>query len=639
MKLTYRSILTVLIVSLLGAPRIRAADDAFHFYEEEAQVVSASRWKEPARLAPVAIDVVTAEDIRAYGYTDIWDALRFRVGMDVIDGRSLDGNRALVSARGFTTEFVAELQVLIDGRSVYSPFLGGVYWQSLPVQMQDIERIEIVRGPNAVLYGSNAGLGVINIITRQPSASKSIEVAATGSSRSGVRGSAAADAGVSDTGLRLSYTGRNEEGHPDSDGTSNGNDFLNTHKINGRGRWKPWAATEIELLSGGSWLTSGLPGLINEAQSQQRQNFESLKITHALRGADALELQLSRTESRIEIAPVFAGNVTIRTYQYDADFLHRSTWFDDRLKSAWGSSWREMGADSDQSFSPDSRQSNRLVRGFTHHSLRVFGPLTIVAGVSVEHSGTGGTQEAWHSALLLTPTEEQTLRLSYAVAPTIPPLFDQHANYALAPGQTFVGNRSYRPEKLSSWEAGWTSRFWDGAIKPSIALYYMEIAELGALVARPGGILTIQNSDHAVARGIEASTEFSLSPARSIFANYTFENVTHRTPPSPTGYDASRVTPLHKFNIGARTNLGKTLLASFVIGYKDQYLASSTSRAQTAAIPRHFRLDARLGWTPHPAWTFFIAGHELLQRSFNEYVDDTATPRSVNGGVEVRFGL
>jgi len=60
------------------------------------------------------------------------------------------------------------MQVLVDGRPVYNPLLGGVYWKSLPVQIQDIDRIEIVRGPNAVLYGSNAGLGVINVITKKP---------------------------------------------------------------------------------------------------------------------------------------------------------------------------------------------------------------------------------------------------------------------------------------------------------------------------------------------------------------------------------------------------------------------------------------------------------------------------------------
>jgi iron complex outermembrane recepter protein len=163
-----RRLLAVLLFLGGAALPAFAEDDAFEFYKEEAQVVTVSRRAEPALRAPAAVDIVTAEDIQAYGFKDIWDVLRYRVGMDVLDGDSIDGNRALVSSRGFTKEFVAEMQVLVDGRSVYNPLLGGVYWKSLPVQMRDIERIEIVRGPNAVLYGSNAGLGVINILTKKP---------------------------------------------------------------------------------------------------------------------------------------------------------------------------------------------------------------------------------------------------------------------------------------------------------------------------------------------------------------------------------------------------------------------------------------------------------------------------------------
>ena len=148
-----------LLLLALAAVPASAADDAFDFYREVAMVSVASRRPEAAWRAPVAVDVVTAEEIKAYGYSSLPDLLRFRAGMDVVCARSADGNRAIVSARGFARDFVSEMQVLVDGRSVYSPFLGGVYWASLPVQMQDIERVEIVRGPNAALYGSNSALG------------------------------------------------------------------------------------------------------------------------------------------------------------------------------------------------------------------------------------------------------------------------------------------------------------------------------------------------------------------------------------------------------------------------------------------------------------------------------------------------
>jgi len=626
---------------LLGiAASASAADDAFEFFQEEAKIVTASRRSEPAWSAPAAVDVITAEDIRAYGFKEIWDALRYRAGMDVIEGRSLDGNRALVSARGLDNEFVAEMQVLVDGRSAYSPLLGGVYWQDLPVQMQDVERIEIVRGPNAALYGSNAGLGVINIITKKPGPASCAHASAWGGVRSAYGASAAGEAARPDAGLRVSYESRADQGHPAANGASDGDDFLNLQKVHVRGRWAPDAKTELEVLGGGSWMTAGIPGLAPDAETRHRQNFESAKATRRFDGDAALEASLSRAETTIGIQPVFAGDVRIRTYQYDAELLHRFSWLDGDVKSSWGADWRETGADSVQAFGSDPRASSRLVRGFTHHSVRLAETATLVAGASLEHSGTGGTQAAGQAALLLTPVDDHSFRLSYSYAPTIPPLLDQHASYSLAPGQRFVGNPSFGPERVSSWEAGWSARLLDGALTPRLALYYMEVRDSSVLAAAPGGpgvLLRTTNQDRDFARGAELSADWAFGRGRAAFVNYTYERITTGFGTSVNGYNAAKGTPLHKFNVGARAALPRGFTISSVLGYRDAFLTNSDSRGTVAPIPRHFRLDARLGWSPRPGWELFVAGQELLQKTFSEYADGTATPRAVRGGVEARF--
>ncbi|MFI5349519.1 MAG: TonB-dependent receptor plug domain-containing protein [Elusimicrobiota bacterium] len=631
----------VLAVALALSPSVPAlaADEPFEFFKEEAPVVTASRVPEPALRAPSAVDVITAEDIKAYGFKEIWDVIRYRVGMDVLDGTSLDGNRALVSVRGFTQEFVADLLVLVDGRTVYNPLIGGVYWKSLPVQMQDIERIEIVRGPNAVLYGSNAGLGVINIITKKPGSTTHAAVETWGGMQSSVGTSETAAAGAALGGVRISHEYRTQDNDASPSGNGTTNDFVHTQKVNVRARWNPDASTEIELLGGGSWLTAGIPGFPNSPTAENTENFQAVHAARSLGPSSGVEASLSRSEATVNAVPLLTGPTFARTYQYDAEAFHHFSWLDDRVKSEWGASWRFSGADSDQVFSTDPRTSSRLVRGFMHHSVRVADPLTLVGGVSLENSDTGGTQPAWQAAALYEPAPDQILRVTYSVAPTIPTLFFTHGNFLIAPNLRIVAPPSLDPEQLSSWEAGWNGRLLDGALRPAVTLYYMSARSLDFAFIRPASVPAVQSTDNrnaALARGAELSAEYAFSAGRAVFANYTYEEITTSQGADATGNDYARSTPENKFNIGGRVALVRGVTFSSILGYKDNYHTVS-SRGTSLDAPRSFRLDARLAWTPCPGWELFVAGANLLQPYTVEYADGSANPRSVRGGVSARI--
>src|SRR5258707_215813 len=99
MKIMRRALVLILSIQL-STPIWAVGEDAFQFFQEEAKVVTASRREQPICEAPVAIDVITAEEIKASGATNLWDVMRFRPGMDVLDGRTYVDNRALVSVRG-----------------------------------------------------------------------------------------------------------------------------------------------------------------------------------------------------------------------------------------------------------------------------------------------------------------------------------------------------------------------------------------------------------------------------------------------------------------------------------------------------------------------------------------------------------
>lgn len=143
--------------------RAPAAVTEADFLDELPVVLSVSRLSQPVSEAPAAVTVIDREMIRASGFRDIPDLLRLVPGFSVAYTRD---NTWAVGYHGMGDAFSRRLQVLVDGRSIYSPHFGAVYWSDLPLSIDDIERIEVVRGPNAAVHGANAFAAVINIITK-----------------------------------------------------------------------------------------------------------------------------------------------------------------------------------------------------------------------------------------------------------------------------------------------------------------------------------------------------------------------------------------------------------------------------------------------------------------------------------------
>src|SRR6202022_188184 len=134
------------------------------------QVTSVSKRTQKVADAAAAVFVITQEDIRRSGATSIPEALRLVPGLEVA---RIDENKWAISSRGFNGRFDNKLLVLIDGRSVYTPLFSGVYWNVQDVMLEDLDRIEVIRGPGATLWGANAVNGVINIITKKARATQS----------------------------------------------------------------------------------------------------------------------------------------------------------------------------------------------------------------------------------------------------------------------------------------------------------------------------------------------------------------------------------------------------------------------------------------------------------------------------------
>src|SRR5580692_7014326 len=141
------------------------------------EVTTASKEPEQIWHTPAAIYVLTQEDIRRSGATTIPELLRLVPGVEVA---RIDSDHWAVGVRGFGSEFSKSVLVLIDGRSVYSPLFAGVYWNVQDTLLEDIDRIEVIRGPGGTIWGANAVNGVVNIITKKSADTHGLLVSAGG---------------------------------------------------------------------------------------------------------------------------------------------------------------------------------------------------------------------------------------------------------------------------------------------------------------------------------------------------------------------------------------------------------------------------------------------------------------------------
>src|SRR5712664_1687432 len=165
-RILLASFLAVCLTASTEAQTSRSVPDVTAISMEDLmnmQVTSVSKRTQKVADAAAAIFVITQEDMRRSGATSIPEALRLVPGLQVA---RIDQNKWAIGSRGFNGRFDNKLLVLIDGRSVYTPLLSGVYWNVQDVMLEDVDRIEVIRGPGATLWGANAVDGVINIITK-----------------------------------------------------------------------------------------------------------------------------------------------------------------------------------------------------------------------------------------------------------------------------------------------------------------------------------------------------------------------------------------------------------------------------------------------------------------------------------------
>jgi len=636
------SLLLIPLLLLSQTATVHAeASDTLAFFQEEAKVVTASRREQPISDSPVAIDVITARDIEASGAVNLWDLLRFRMGMDVIDSRSLEGNRAIVSVRGFPQEFSRNVLVLIDGRRAYSDINGGVFWQQLAVQIQDIERIEIVRGPNAALFGTGAALGVINIITEKPEPVASAELGVLGGNRGALQTSEMVGGHAKNFAYRVSHTFREDDGARAANG-SEGNDFLNQQKGNFRGIWTLSEKSTLDLSAGGSWMNEGLGPQKTNADFER--NFQMLRFHRRNTEASSVEWMASRSEAKDIFKAQFDGPYDdLKSVQYHTEALHSMGRREGRLNTTYGGSVRKSAAKSATLFSSDPKKDDSFLRGFVSQMVAPLPWLTLVGAFSLEKNAGAKTRPAYQLSNLIRASREHAFRASYSVAHTVPPTALTESNVAVLPGVRLVGNPDLKPQRFTSYEAGHSGRYRSGRLQSESNLFYTTIDHVDQSVSSfspvPVPLITTSfiNVNRVIVRGVETGLTYRWNPGDSVFANYTYEHISDE---KGNEGQFTRNTPKHKVNLGSIVALGRGFSASANLGYKDGYLMQSVSRRTSVTVPAYWRVDARLAYRPEnfSQLQLFVAGQNLSRSNHLEAADGLIVPRTYQAGLTLGFG-
>lgn len=549
----------------------------------ELEIFSASKKDEPAFAAPAAVYVLTNDDIRRSGATSIPDALREVPGVEVA---RIDGSKWGVAVRGFNDIFSDKLLVMVDGRTVYSPLFSGVFWETQEIALEDVERIEVVRGPGGALWGANAVNGIINIITHSAKDAQGPLVSLGAGNENRARLSARYGLALGEDlygALRVHYALRDEL----SRGKTGAADGWSMARIGWRVDGKLSANDEIffdaDAYSGRidqpfTFLFADEPPYIRDLDSTTpiEGGHALLRWTRAQSADSEFTLQTYYDYSRRD-EKLITGNLHI----YDIDFQHRHR-FDARQEIVWGAGYRlhrdDFSKSITTSFSPSMR-SYGIASAFVQDQVTLVpNQVQLVLGTKLEHNDFTGYAFQPNMRLLWTPNQRQTLWAAASRAVRAPARVDHDLIVPLAiiPAQEgpdiivqSFGDKRFRPEEARSLELGYRTRWRDSAIFDAAAFYtlYDDLRtsepELpypapqdpqGRLIAP----VVFANRMSATTRGVEVALDLRPVATWRLRAAYSYMKLDIDLQAN-SSYEAGLlwegITPAHRFSLRSSCDL------------------------------------------------------------------------------------
>lgn len=437
-------------------------------FDEVPIVFSPSRLPQRLADAPAAVTVIDREMIKASGARDLSDVLRLVPGFQTF-ARNTESPR--VTYHGIPdSEQSSRIQVLIDGRSQFSPlFGGGVHWSVLPVALEDIERIEVTRGSNAASYGGNAFQAMVNIVTIEPALTQGTSLAISHGNQ-GVRDELARLGGrLGDSGhFRLTYQARRDTGLTDR---ADWQDGYQSQAVNWRSDLNLDTRNQLQV-DAGHMRTMLVQGRLGQEDNPIRNAYwqtayAQILWRHIVDAQSEWQLRHAITEDRIDSRyegrfgslPFVMDPDGSRALRQETELVHHHQW-SPTLRWVWGLSHRDERVDSPLNFTGEPQRTRNVQRIFANTEWKPLSQITANLGLSTEHDSVVGWLPATRFALNFHLHPEHTLRLAMSRNQRSGSLMDYQANQnVVVPGLGTVltsrGTPDLGTEQLRTAELGY----------------------------------------------------------------------------------------------------------------------------------------------------------------------------------------
>jgi iron complex outermembrane receptor protein len=631
----------VAVLAVVGPSWAQSTADLTRISVEDLmglEVTSVSKKERPLGKSPAAVFVLTHDDIRRSGMTSLPELLRLVPGLHVA---RIDGSKWAVTSRGFNGRFANKLLVLVDGRTVYSPLYSGVYWDEVDLPLEDIARVEVIRGPGATMWGANAVNGVINVITKDAADTTGTAVSLSAGSEERLAATVRYG-GRSGDALTWRLWGKAFDRGPLA--RADGSSAYDGWRMGRTGFRADYRASERDTLTlqgdlhnGREDQTSGTLMLVppyrrlfdEQATVKGHNAVGRWSRTHSERSESSVQVFFDHTDRAEYLLDQHRTTV-------DLDVQHRQA-LGARHDIVFGGGYRRgrthlTNSEMVRFADPDRREW--LASVFAEDEIALVPEhVTLTLGMKVERNTYTGVELQPNVRALWAVSSRDSIWAAVTRGVRTPSLLENGANVdiAAAPGPqglpiviAVIGNGTPQAERLWAAEAGYR-RHWS-RVSLDVSAFRNDYAHLLSLTQSAPQFVPAEtpflrlpyiiNADLVgVTHGVEALGTWRARDGWTLTGSYTFLDValTSNGAERDLRYEASEDdSPRHQATLRSLASIGARWEADVTL----QALASS----DTGNVPAYRRLDTRLGYKVSPRLTISLAALNLLDSDHAEFV-------------------